>query len=206
MTGHDCRRSKRHRLGPCAGRRCRQCHAAIFSFAGPDVRNKRRHGVRSGDQADRAAERRCARFWRAPPAGRHPGRRIRRCAGTSGLTWVLDPIDGTRGFMSGTPTWGVLIALSDDSGPRWASSTSPISASGLGRCGSRRRAGPRGERPLATRATRPLADAILFTTFPESARPQDRARFQRVAGRCGWCATAWIATPMRCWPRARSTW
>ncbi|MFT5065389.1 MAG: fructose-1,6-bisphosphatase/inositol monophosphatase family enzyme, partial [Reinekea sp.] len=31
-------------------------------------------------------------------------------AGTSGLTWVLDPIDGTRGFISGTPTWGVLIA------------------------------------------------------------------------------------------------
>ena len=29
--------------------------------------------------------------------------------GTSGLTWILDPIDGTRGFISGTPTWGVLI-------------------------------------------------------------------------------------------------
>ena len=26
--------------------------------------------------------------------------------GTSGRTWVLDPIDGTRGFISGTPTWG----------------------------------------------------------------------------------------------------
>ena len=35
----------------------------------------------------------------------------------SGLTWVLDPIDGTRGFVSGTPTWGVLIALSDANGP-----------------------------------------------------------------------------------------
>ncbi|MEM6618279.1 MAG: inositol monophosphatase family protein, partial [Pseudomonadota bacterium] len=29
--------------------------------------------------------------------------------GNSGLTWVLDPIDGTRGFISGTPTWGVLV-------------------------------------------------------------------------------------------------
>lgn len=26
--------------------------------------------------------------------------------GTSGLTWVLDPIDGTRSYLSGTPTWG----------------------------------------------------------------------------------------------------
>ncbi len=38
-------------------------------------------------------------------------------AGTSGLTWVLDPIDGTRGFLSGTPTWGVLIAVGDANGP-----------------------------------------------------------------------------------------
>ncbi|TMV67164.1 histidinol-phosphatase, partial [Thioclava sp. BHET1] len=37
--------------------------------------------------------------------------------GISGLTWVLDPIDGTRGFLSGTPTWGVLIALSNEAGP-----------------------------------------------------------------------------------------
>lgn len=38
-------------------------------------------------------------------------------AGTSGLTWVLDPIDGTRGFVSGTPTWGVLIAVGAEDGP-----------------------------------------------------------------------------------------
>jgi fructose-1,6-bisphosphatase/inositol monophosphatase family enzyme len=25
--------------------------------------------------------------------------------------WVLDPIDGTRGFMCGLPTWGTLIGL-----------------------------------------------------------------------------------------------
>lgn len=31
----------------------------------------------------------------------------------SGLTWVIDPIDGTRSFISGLPTWGVLIALDD---------------------------------------------------------------------------------------------
>ena len=30
-------------------------------------------------------------------------------AGTSGLTWVLDPIDGTRGYLSGTPTWDQLV-------------------------------------------------------------------------------------------------
>ena len=38
-------------------------------------------------------------------------------AGTSGLQWVLDPIDGTRGYISGTPTWGVLISVADSTGP-----------------------------------------------------------------------------------------
>ena len=33
--------------------------------------------------------------------------------GRSGLTWVLDPIDGTRAYLCGAPTWGVLIGLSD---------------------------------------------------------------------------------------------
>ncbi len=31
----------------------------------------------------------------------------------SGLTWVVDPIDGTRAFMSGMPLWGTLIGLFD---------------------------------------------------------------------------------------------
>lgn len=29
----------------------------------------------------------------------------------NGLIWVVDPIDGTRAFMSGMPLWGTLIAL-----------------------------------------------------------------------------------------------
>ena len=32
-------------------------------------------------------------------------------AGSSSLTWILDPIDGTRSFIHGVPLYGVLIAL-----------------------------------------------------------------------------------------------
>lgn len=32
-------------------------------------------------------------------------------AGASGYQWVLDPIDGTRAFISGLTSWGVLIGL-----------------------------------------------------------------------------------------------
>lgn len=35
----------------------------------------------------------------------------------SGYTWVLDPIDGTRAFISGLPSWGVLIALTYEGEP-----------------------------------------------------------------------------------------
>ena len=35
--------------------------------------------------------------------------------GRSGLCWVLDPIDGTRGFVCGLSSWGTLIALYDGS-------------------------------------------------------------------------------------------
>jgi len=34
-----------------------------------------------------------------------------------GHTWVLDPIDGTRAFISGLPLWGVLIGLYKDGAP-----------------------------------------------------------------------------------------
>ncbi len=34
-----------------------------------------------------------------------------------GYTWVLDPIDGTRAFISGLPLWGVLIGLYKDGAP-----------------------------------------------------------------------------------------
>ena len=36
--------------------------------------------------------------------------------GTSGRTWIIDPIDGTRLFAEGIPTWTTLIGLKDDTG------------------------------------------------------------------------------------------
>lgn len=37
--------------------------------------------------------------------------------GQSGLTWVVDPIDGTAPFLNGLPGWCVSIGLMDDKGP-----------------------------------------------------------------------------------------
>ena len=37
--------------------------------------------------------------------------------GQSGLRWVLDPVDGTRAFITGRHEWGSLIALEDKEVP-----------------------------------------------------------------------------------------
>ncbi len=98
--------------------------------------------------------------------------------GTSGLTWVLDPIDGTRGFLSGTPTWGVLIAVGPETGPHLGIIDQPyIKERFLGGFGEAWVEGPQGRRALKTRATRDLSDAILFTTFPEVGTAEEARHF-----------------------------
>jgi histidinol-phosphatase len=34
-------------------------------------------------------------------------------AGTESFKWLIDPIDGTRGFVAGSPMWGTLLGLMD---------------------------------------------------------------------------------------------
>lgn len=133
--------------------------------------------------ADRLSEER----MRAILARRRPqdsilGEEFAPVEGTSGLTWVLDPIDGTRGYLSGTPTWGVLISVRDAGGPIYGIIDQPYIRErfegGLGRAEVN---GPMGRKALITRAARPLSEAILFTTFPEVGTPEEGAAFRRVA-------------------------
>lgn len=68
--------------------------------------------------ADRAAE----RAMRELIQDRYPahgilGEEEGSVVGSSALTWVLDPIDGTRAFITGLPLWGTLIALNDGQRP-----------------------------------------------------------------------------------------
>ncbi|MGI9389049.1 MAG: inositol monophosphatase family protein [Boseongicola sp.] len=103
-------------------------------------------------------------------------------AGTSGLTWVIDPIDGTRGYISGTPTWGVLIALSDASGPILGVVDQPyIGERFYGGPGRAELLGPMGTSDLAVRQTTTLSEATLFSTFPEVGIDEEGAAFKRVA-------------------------
>ena len=39
------------------------------------------------------------------------GEELGRTEGTSGFTWILDPVDGTKSFISGVPLYGTLVAV-----------------------------------------------------------------------------------------------
>jgi histidinol phosphatase-like enzyme (inositol monophosphatase family) len=112
------------------------------------------------------------------------GEEFAATSGTTGLTWVIDPIDGTRAYLSGTPTWGVLVAVSDAGGPLFGIVDQPyIGERFMGGFGHAEGIGPRGRSVLRTRAPRPLAEAFLFTTFPEVGSEAERLAFRRVADR-----------------------
>lgn len=156
-------------------------------FRHPELsaQNKLASGFDPVTAADRAAEEAMRKLLRTHrPQDGILGEEFGHQPGQSGREWVLDPIDGTRGFISGTPTWGVLIALSDETGPALGIIDQPyIGERFVGAPGMAESYGPLGQSRMATRDTARLEDAILFTTFPEVGSLTERAGFEAVAAR-----------------------
>ncbi|MDK3162039.1 histidinol-phosphatase [Kamptonema cortianum] len=65
-------------------------------------------------QAEQALRERITRYF---PDHGIIGEEFGRAAGTAGLTWVIDPIDGTKSFISGVPLYGNLLALLENDSP-----------------------------------------------------------------------------------------
>ena len=92
--------------------------------------------------------------------------------------WVLDPIDGTKSFISGMPTWGTLIGLMHRGRPVYGMMAQPFTRERFYGDGKRSRlrtlAATRGDSPpsdwamrtLRTRSCASLSEASLFTTSP----------------------------------------
>jgi myo-inositol-1(or 4)-monophosphatase len=95
--------------------------------------------------------------------------------------WVLDPIDGTKAFISGMPAWGTLIGLTRAGKAVFGMMHQPFIGewfSGDGAAAAYR--GPAGNRSLRTRPCAALAGAVLYTTSPRYMNAADRAAFGRV--------------------------
>lgn len=104
--------------------------------------------------------------------------------GTSGRTWVIDPIDGTRAFITGQPLWGTLIALEEEGARVLGIIDQPVLRERfIGYRGTSEMHSPQGVVPLKTRACARLSEAVVSTTHPWSYFAEDeRAAFERVAG------------------------
>ncbi|MTD99777.1 histidinol-phosphatase [Paracoccus sp. YIM 132242] len=158
--------------------------AAILPFFRTDLAadNKWQTGFDPVTEADRAAE----RAMRDVLARRRPddailGEEYGATPGTSGLTWILDPIDGTRAFLCGAASWGVLIGVSDGQDIIYGLIDQPYTRERFeGGLGQARLLSDAGERPLAVRDA-PLSRATLLTTYPEVGTHDEGAAFRRVA-------------------------
>lgn len=131
--------------------------------------------------ADRAAE----SIMRAMLANDRPGDGIFGeeygvSRGRTGRIWVIDPIDGTRGFIAGRPLYGTLIALVEDgrpilgllsagaAGDRWLGCTVGTPRTVLN------------GKPVRTRPCLHLEAARAASTHPLLFSPSGHASFQRI--------------------------
>lgn len=146
------------------------------------VANKLAAGFDPVTEADREAE----RAIRALIKAEYPGHGILGEEHgaenpSSRHQWIIDPIDGTRAFISGIPVWGTLVGLTIDGEAVAGMMSQPFTGELFYATGSGARYdGPGGERALSTRATTALSDAILFTTTPALFKGDMRARYDRL--------------------------
>jgi myo-inositol-1(or 4)-monophosphatase len=97
------------------------------------------------------------------------------------FVWVLDPIDGTRSFITGLPVWGTLIGLKRAGQPILGMMAQPFTGERFAGDGTRAwYTGPGGARPIVSRPCPALSDASLFTTTPALFKDAERAAYDRV--------------------------
>jgi histidinol-phosphatase len=137
-------------------------------------------------EADRGAE----AAMREMIAAEYPdhgilGEEFGETTGSSPYRWVLDPIDGTKGFICGLPSWGTLIGLTYEGRPVLGIMNQPFTGDrfwGSGD-GAYLRQGE-SERPIRTRHCGGLAEATIGASSPDMFKGDDAARFESLRRSC----------------------
>ena len=165
-----------------AQRLAEAARAAIRPWFRADVATERKGDATPVTLADRAAEEAMRRILKAEvPRDTVIGEEFGTDVGSTSRSWVLDPIDGTAGFLAGRPIFGTLIALMVDGWPvlgvidqpilgeRWIGATGlPTTLNG---------------QPARTRACPRLGDAVIATTGPHFFDDHDGAHFMALAAK-----------------------
>ena len=162
--------------------------ALPYFRAGVEVRNKAKKRsydpvTRADTEVEQYIRKRIAEAW--PQHGIF-GEEFGAEQDGARMRWLIDPIDGTRGFITGTPMWGVLLGLMDGercvAGLMHQPYVGETYAGGSGgafhlRNGTRT--------PLHVRDTRDVSEAVLCCTHRDMFRtPAARSAFERVESAC----------------------
>jgi myo-inositol-1(or 4)-monophosphatase len=114
-----------------------------------------------------------------------PGHAIRGeefpAEGNGEFTWVLDPIDGTKSFITGFPLFGSLIALMQGERPVLGVLEAPALAERW--LGCEGRATLFNGRQVRTSACQSLGAAVVYTTTAETFSAGERRRYEALAMR-----------------------
>ncbi|WP_342360949.1 histidinol-phosphatase [Terrarubrum flagellatum] len=131
-------------------------------------------------EADKAAEVVIRRMIReAFPSHAIHGEEFDDESGTSEFGWVIDPIDGTKAFISGLPVWGTLIGLTRNGKAARGLMNQPFTRERFwGDGGKAQWRGPTGERTLRTRPCASFGEATLMTTTPAMFKGDAAQRYQ----------------------------
>ncbi|MBN8607712.1 MAG: histidinol-phosphatase [Caulobacterales bacterium] len=132
--------------------------------------------------ADRAAEAAMrALIEREFPDHAILGEEYGESAGASAYQWVLDPIDGTRAFISGLTSWGVLIGLYHEGQPLIGVMDQPyLDERYRGWNNGANLTTRTGTQALKTRACESVRDAVLSSTDPYLFHDAEADAFARV--------------------------
>jgi inositol-phosphate phosphatase/L-galactose 1-phosphate phosphatase/histidinol-phosphatase len=174
---------------PCELDPCLELALRLADAAGEAIRPYFRQPLTVDDKADltpvTAADRAAEQAMRSLIERRFPehgivGEEFGRVRENAEFVWTLDPIDGTKSFISGVPLFGTLIALTRGKRPILGVIDQPISRE--------RWVGVAG-RPttlngvvIHCRACAGLAAATLFATTPDMFKEGDAIAFARVSG------------------------
>lgn len=103
--------------------------------------------------------------------------------GASRFSWIIDPIDGTRSYMSGMPTWGTLIGVLDQGEPRFGMMSQPyVGERFIGGDGRAELVTATGVSPIRCRPASAINAATLFATAPDMfATGRERESFDRLS-------------------------
>jgi len=164
--------------------------AAIRPFFRASFAHETKADASPVTEADRAAEAAIRAILDAEcPHDSIIGEEYGEKTGTTGRSWVIDPIDGTVSFMAGRPIFGTLVALLEDGWPTLGVIDQCI--------GGERWIGAAGRETtlngmaIRTRSCRSLGEAVLASSGPQYFDEHDAEHFMALAAKTAHKRMVW---------------